>query len=387
MAETPLSRQAIAIDYTAAYEQGAGIGRLVRDLVAHLGQEDDQTVYRLFVAGAQQKQLPTLPGDNFSWRSSRISPRWFARLWHKARFYLPIQIFTGQVALFHATDFTLPPTLPKTKTILTVHDLSYVRAPETAHPAQKAYLDKAVPWSVKRANHVIADSHATKDDLIALYHTPAEKISVLHSGINSLYRPITDKAKQLAVRQKYNIPAEVPYLFSIGTVQPRKNYGRAAQALHALGERYQDIHMVIAGGKGWLEADIYQQVEKLDMADRVHFIGYVDDNDVPTLYSAALCTVYVSLYEGFGFPILESMACDTPVLTSTVSSIPEVAGDAALMVNPYNIDEIAAALKHILDNPAQQQKMIEAGREQVKQFTWKKAAKALLAIYHRVLNE
>ena len=338
------------------------------------------------MSGAKKGTLPDLPGANFAWQSTPITPRWFARLWHKARFYIPVQLFTGNIALYHATDFTLPPTLPNTKTILTVHDLSYVRAPETAHPAQKAYLDKAVPWSVKRATHIIADSFATKADLIELYHTPEDKITVLHSGIRDAYKPIEDPAQRLVIRRKYNIPENVPYLFSIGTIQPRKNYGRAAQALHQLGEDYRNVHMVIAGGKGWLEDDIYKQVKALNMADRIHFIGYVDDEDVPTLYSDAICTVYASLYEGFGFPVLESMACATPVLTSNVSSIPEVAGDAAVMIDPYNINDIAVGLKSILDNETQRNVMIEKGRDQVLQFTWEKSAKALLTIYQRVLN-
>src|SRR5690606_7474144 len=169
----------IGIDYTAAYEQGAGIGRYVRELIRGLAAGDPETPYRLFVAGASRDRLPAQPGANFSWRPTRITPLWFARLWHRLRLPLPVETFTGRVRLFHAADFTLPPTLPGTPTLLTVHDLSFVRAPETATPVLKAYLDRVVPRSVARATHVLADSQATKDDLIALYGTPPDKVTVL----------------------------------------------------------------------------------------------------------------------------------------------------------------------------------------------------------------
>src|SRR5258708_1665524 len=171
-------------------------------------QKDTQTSYRLLVAGANAKPLPPLPGANFSWATSRIPPIWFARLWHRAR--LPLKTLTierwiGPVDLYHATDFVLPPTRRKTRTVLTVHDLSFVRAPEAASPALKRYLDAVVPRSVHRADHVLADSQATKDDLIALYGANPQKIEVLLSGVNPRFRPIRAPATLAAVRARYNL--------------------------------------------------------------------------------------------------------------------------------------------------------------------------------------
>lgn len=385
--QLPLTDHAVGIDYTAAYEQGAGIGRLVRDLISALANTDSKTNYKLFVAGATHSKLPSLLGDNFCWKPTRVSPLWFARLWYRAHLYLPIQAFLGPVKLYHATDFTLPPVLRGTKTILTVHDLSYVRTPETTHPILKAYLDKVVPWSVQRATHVIADSQATKDDLVEIYKTPPEKVSVLLSGVRSDYQPVTDKAILNAVRERYQIPMDVPYIFSIGTVQPRKNYERLMQALAALGEPFKNVHLVIAGGKGWLDSPIFETVTRLGLESRVHFTGFVDEADVPALYSGATCTAYISLYEGFGFPVLESMACGTSVLTSNVSSLPEVAGNAAPMVDPYNIEAIASGLKNLLENETQRENLVQAGFEQVKNFTWERSAQNLLKIYQNVLND
>lgn len=374
---------AIGIDATAAYEQGAGIGRYVRELVQALALEDTRTPYRLFVAGVTRQSLPKPPGPNFVWRPTRITPLWFARVWHRLQVPLPVEVFTGRVRLFHATDFTLPPTLPGTPTLLTVHDLSFVRAPETTTPVLKAYLDRVVPRSVRRATHVVADSQATKDDLIALYGTPPDKITVLLSGVSAHFRRVTDADARRAVLARYGVPAQ-PYIFTVGTVQPRKNYARLMQALAALGAEGAGLHLVIAGGRGWLDSPIYAAVKSLDLGERVHFAGFVDDADLPALYSGALCLAYPSLYEGFGFPVLEAFACETPVITSKLSSMPEVAGDAALLVDPYDVDALAAALRRLLRDQALRTALVARGSRQVAQFTWARTARQLHDLYQQL---
>lgn len=376
---------AIGVDYTAAHEQGAGIGRYVRELVRALAALDDATPYRLFVAGAQRRALPPPPGANFTWRPTRITPLWFARLWHRLRLPLPVEAFTGRVRLFHATDFTLPPTLSGTRTLLTVHDLSFVRAPETTTPVLKAYLDAVVPRSVRRATHVLADSQATKDDLVELYKTPPDKITVLLGGVNPEFRPITDAHARQVVRARYSLPPN-PYIFSVGTVQPRKNYARLVQALAALGPQHADVHLVIAGGRGWLDAPIYQTVRDLGMGERVHFTGFARDEDLPVLYSDAVCLAYPSLYEGIGLPVLEAMACATPVVTSTISSLPEVAGDAALLIDPYDVEALAGALRRLLDDSALRETLVARGVRQAAFFTWERAASQLLAVYRQMVQ-
>ena len=249
----------VALDYTAAYEQGGGIGRYVREMVAALARQPADFEYRLFVSGvSSNKPLPPRPADHFTWKPTRLSPLNLARLWQRAQIPMPVEFFTGKVDLYHATDFVLPPV--RARSLLTVHDLSFVRVPEAAPPLLKRYLDVVVPRSVKRADHVLADSQATKDDLIALYGTAAEKITVLLSGVDARFQPTSNPA----VREKYKIPAR-PYIFSVGTVQPRKNYARLIHAVAALRARGVDVGLVIAGGKGWLDDPIYGAIEEAGM--------------------------------------------------------------------------------------------------------------------------
>jgi glycosyltransferase involved in cell wall biosynthesis len=370
----------IGIDYTPAIEQGGGIGRYVRELVAALASQDALTPYQLFVAGVRRSRLPPVPGANFQWRSARLSPRTFARFWHRLRLLPPIESWTGPLSLFHATDFVLPPTRLATRTILTVHDLSFVRAPETASPRLKRHLDRVVPRSVARADHILADSQATKDDLISLYRTPAEKITVLYSGVEARFAPVRDERALRAVRARYGIGA-APYVLSVGTVQPRKNYVRLIEAMCTL----PDHHLVIAGGRGWLEGPIHAAARHPGVCGRVHFIGFAADADLPALYSAADVFAYPSLYEGFGLPILEAMACGVPVVAANTSSLPEVAGDAALLVDPTSTDELAGALCRVLTDRALRAELCRRGFAQARRFSWDAAADQLQAIYRQML--
>ena len=373
----------IAIDYTPAYEQGGGIGRYVRELIAALAREDHQTAYNLFIAGAAKHTLPSALGANFVWKPTRLSPRALARIWHRLKIPLPVETFTGNIDLYHATDFVLPPTHPKTRTILQVHDLSFVRVPETASPRLKAYLDRVVPASAQRADHIIADSQATKDDLQSLYGIPANKMTVLHGGVDARFTPANREAIQ-AVREKYQLD-QWTFILSVGTVQPRKNYERLIQALARLRQNGYDIHLVIAGGKGWLDDPIYRMIDTTGMHSYVHFIGFVDDNDMPAHYSAADCFAFPSLYEGFGLPVLEAMACHTPVLTSTVSSLPEAAGNAAVLVDPYDLDAIIDGLEQIISDTTLRNLLIEQGAQQASQFTWRVSARKLYEIYFEIV--
>lgn len=376
-------RGPIAIDYTAALEQGGGIGRYVRELVTALSRIDSETPYRLFAAGRRDTVTPVTSGPNFTLHTSQISPEWFARLWHRARLPLPIENWVGPVRLLYAPDFTLPPTRRGTKTLLTVHDLSFVRAPETATPGLRAYLSRVVPRSVARADHILADSESTRRDLLDLYHVEAERTSVLYSGVEGHFRPVRDERTLADLRSRYALDGS--FLLAVGTVQPRKNYIRLVEAFRQLDRA--NLTLVIAGGRGWLDDPLYERIAALGLENRVRMLGFVPDKDLPALYSAARVFAFPSLYEGFGLPILEAMACGTPVVTSRASSMPEVAGDAALLVDPLDTDALAEALASALDDELLRSSLIEKGLERATVFTWEAAAHKLVDRFQRLLAQ
>lgn len=376
----------IGVDITAAVTQGGGIGRYTRELIYALVRADKENEYCLFSA----KQPAVLPvpdpiptGENIDYHQAPLGERWLYRLWYRLRLPLPVQLVTGQIDLFHSPDFVLPPVRGDVPTILTVHDLSFIHYPNTFTPALVNYLNGVVPWSVERATHILADSQATKEDLTNIWNVPAEKVTVLYSGVSGRFRPVTDKKQLAAVRKKYDI-GDKPYLVSVSTLQPRKNFQMLIQAFKPVAKQ-QPHNLIIAGGKGWLYEEMLAEVEKQRLEGRVKFIGFVADSDLPSLYSEASLMVFPSLYEGFGLPLLEAMACGVPVLTSNASCLPEVAGEAAVLLSPTDQAAWSQTMNELLSNSGQRAKLVAAGFLQARKFTWKKAAGQLLEIYQELV--
>jgi len=377
----------IGIDVTAALTQGGGIGRYTRELIHALVAVDDANRYRFFSA----KPPATLPvptplpqADHVIYRPAPLDERWLYRLWYRLRLPLPVQWVTGQLDLFHSPDFVLPPVNGRIPTLLTVHDLSFIHYPHVFPERLVTYLNQVVPWSIGRATHILADSVATRDDLLNIWRVPPEKVSVLYSGVHERFQPVTDREKITAVRQKYHL-ADWPYLLSVGTLQPRKNYQMLIRAFAPLANKIPH-HLVISGGKGWLYDEMLAEAAQHGLSERVHFVGFVDDADLPTLYSEAALFVFPSLYEGFGLPLLEAMGCGTAVLTSNSSSLPEVAGEAAQQLPPDAQEAWTKAILALLTTPKRLETLVQLAQEQVKKFSWQASARQLLKIYAHLLS-
>lgn len=378
----------IGFDATAAVTQGGGIGRYTRELLHALVNEENGYVYRIFAARATQtlpiaEPIPT--ADNVYFRQLPLSPHWLYRIWYRLRLPLPVQLFTGAVDLFHSPDFVLPPVLGNTPTILTVHDLSFAFYPETFTTALVNYLERVVPWSVRRATHVLADSESTRRDLIRLYGTPGQKITVLYSGVHERFSLTPDERALGEVRKKYEV-GDAPFVFTVGTLQPRKNTQLLIRAFRAVAAQ-TDHNLIIAGGRGWLYEKMLAEVDRQGLQGRVRFVGFVDDDDLPALYSAASLFVFPSLYEGFGLPLLEAMASGTAVISSNASSLPEVAGDAAVQISPQDEEAWTEAMLRLIRNHRLREQLVTAGRRQAQRFRWSRAAQQLLDVYERVLGE
>jgi len=392
----------IGIDYTAAIRQRAGIGRYARELVtALLSLGSDAHQYAMFAAtGGLDRALWQQETDRLreicnlqsATRSSQLaicslplSDDWVARLWHRLRLPIPVETITGALDVFYSPDFLLLPTRRATRTALTVHDFSFLHYPEYFVPKLVQYLNQTVPRSVDRADLVLADSQATRADLIAHLGTSPDKVQVLYGGVDARFRPEQEPGERERLESRYGI-GERPYIFSVGTIQPRKNYIRLIRAFAKLdrshSHRFADLELLIAGGQGWLYQDIFAEADK--HGDRVRILGFVDDVDLPALYRNATLFAFPSLYEGFGFPVLEAMACGVPVISSNASSLPEVAGDAALLVDPLDVDSLIDAMARALDDEDFYQEMILRGIAQAAQFTWERAARQLLTAFNDI---
>jgi glycosyltransferase involved in cell wall biosynthesis len=395
----------ITIDYTPAMQQSAGIGRLTREVVRALLALETGHQFRLFCLGGLddgrrttddgQIERASVVGGRSSVVSFPLNDRWMYRIWHRARMPIPVEWLAGGCDLFHATDFVLPPVLPRTRTVLTVHDLTFERDPASAPPQLLRFLKRVVPLSARRATHIVADSHATARDLAALYGIPREKMTVIHSGVEPRFfaEETTDDGRRTTVVggrspvvHQYGI-GDGPFVLTVGTMQPRKNHLTLVKAFAQIVNRQSSIvNLVIAGGKGWQYDSVFAEVRALGLADRVKFIGFVDDADLPALYRAAALFVFPSIYEGFGIPPLEAMASGVPVVTSNASSLPEVVGDVGLMVDPLDVEGLAGAMQRALTDEAWRRQAVERGLARARQFTWKRAAEQLLGVYEQVLG-
>ncbi|MDE3087958.1 MAG: glycosyltransferase family 4 protein [Chloroflexota bacterium] len=372
----------IGIDYTAAVRERAGIGRYARELIRALARIDQTNAYVLFVPrDAHDDLLQYDWPPNFSIQRAPLSERTLAALWHRARVPLWVETFTGAVDLFYSPDFLLPPTRAR-RTMVTVHDLSYVRVPECFPAPLLRYLNSAVPRAVERADLILADAASTQRDLADVYRVPLDKIKVLYSGVDPRFRPAVSEDAPARIRALTN---GKPYILTVGTIQPRKNYARLIEAFAKLIANYRlqiaDLQLVIAGGKGWMFDEIFRTIERLGLRDRVMFTDYVPDDDLPALYALAALLAFPSLYEGFGLPIAEAMACGTPVVSSNASSLPEVGGDAALYFDPRDVDAMADALHRVLTDDVLRADLRVRGFAQGKQFSWERAAGELLACF------
>lgn len=372
----------ITIDYTSAVRQKAGIGRYTRNLVAALADADRSNEYTLFCAG--EGPAPARWPANFRVRETRVSSRALAVGWHRLHLPVTVERFCGAADVFHSPDYTLPP-LKTARGVVTIHDLSFLRVPECADPGLRDYLTENVPRAVRRASRILVDSNNTKQDVVELLHVPADKVSVIHAGVEPRFRPTRDLEEFARVRNRYRLP-ELFVLF-VGTIEPRKNLSRLITAYSDFRRQTGLPHqLVISGAKGWLYNQIFEQVTREGLSEDILFPGFVDDEDLPMLYTLADLFVFPSLYEGFGLPPLEAMACGTPVVASDNSSLPEVLGQAALLVPAEDTTAITDAMARVLGDANVRTRLADLGRAQAARFTWSGAAHELIDAYQKAFE-
>ena len=365
-----------------------GVEEYTINLLSNMLCLDKNVKYKLFYNGYQKIKLDYdwLKLPNVELMQFRMPNR---ILDISSRFlnYPKIDKLLKEVDVFFSPHIFLSSVSKKCKTITTFHDLSFEKYPEF-YSAGKNYwhLSMSPKKQARRADKIIAVSQSTKDDLVELYGIEPSKIKVIYSGVNQVSSIKYQVSRKAEVRKKYNLPDI--YILYLGTLEPRKNIIGLIKAFELCKRRrhidvspsFASIKLVIAGSKGWLYKDIFRAANNSSVKNDIIFTGFVEDQDKSVLYSNAELFVYPSFYEGFGFPPLEAMSYGVPVVTSNFSSLPEAVGDAAVMVNPYNLDELAEAMEMVLTNENLKNLLIKKGFERVKKFNWQKCAEETLEV-------
>lgn len=370
----------IGIDIRVLSGIRTGIGRLTKELLIGLAKVDKENQYILFyntMKGQLPSDIPQQP--NFRTVTVRIPNRALNAFWAITSFP-KAETFTGPLDLFHGPSFQMPPTR-RAANVLTIHDLVFLVHPEMAIPASVRHFGPSIGKYASRADIITTISNATAKDIIERLKVPAEKVVTVYPGATPLKCSSMDEIA--ASKVKYGIEGD--YILFVGCIEPRKNLSRLLRAYEISGIS-KDFELVLAGPKGWHTDEIFTTWGALNCRERVRWIDYVGDDYLGPLYAGAAFLAYPSIMEGFGLPILEAMSVDCPVLTSNISAMPEIAGDAALTVNPLDIEDIADGLRRLAGDNKLREQLIGRGRERIKCFSWEKMARETLDVYRTAID-
>jgi glycosyltransferase involved in cell wall biosynthesis len=354
--------------------RSAGVHQYVYHLLRHLAQADDRLRYTALVGGGVLPPDVALTSLQSRWPTGRAPVR---VLWEQ--FIQPWALRRIGADLVHGPVF-VGPLLAPCPVVVTIHDLSFIRFPDLFRPANRLYLTVLTRLSARRARRLIAVSTHAAAESTRLLGVPSDRIDVVYHGVDPVFRPLP--AAEIAdFRQRRGLPKR--FVLFVGTLEPRKNLVRLVEAFARV--RDGQVRLVLAGGRGWLTDELFATVEVLGLGEEVVFPGYVVNDELPLWYNAATVLAYPSVYEGFGLPVLEAQACGTPVLTSNTSSLPEAAGDAALMVDAYDVDALAAGLNRLLTDEPLWHQLRERGLAHAEQFSWPRTAQETVCVYRRAL--
>ncbi|MEO0099843.1 MAG: glycosyltransferase family 1 protein [candidate division WOR-3 bacterium] len=374
----------VAIDLLPAKSQHHGVGVYVTNILKYLIPKAKSYTFLLY---KRKKGIP-IPnhGSHRNWKWKEINfPTPLRIIWEHSS--LPFLLAKEKVNLLWSPCNILP--LVKTcRYLVTIHDLAPFLLPLSLPFTRRIYYQQAFFNSIRKADKIIVVSQSLKFDLMKLFSIPEGKIAVIHNGFDENFRPITDKLTLSLIREKYHLPSD--FILTLGVLEPKKNTERLLWAYAELKKSLPNLPKLVIGGSrkyGWLNTRLLPMVKNLKLAGEVIFPDTIFHEDLPAVYSLAKVFILPSLYEGFGLPVLEAMACGTPVVTSNISSLPEVAGDAAILVNPYDVSDIARGIKEALLNEKKRQEMIEKGLKNVQRFSWRKAAEEVLEVLEEVLKK
>lgn len=371
----------IGFDAKRAFQNSTGLGNYSRILVCGLAQEHQDIRAFLYSPQMNGEYAKYFTGyANISTRMPTSIDRFFPDIWR--RFGVTVHLKGDKVKIFHGLSHELPHGIPRSiKRVVTMHDLIVWRYPQFYSPFDRMVHRMKQRHSCRIADAVVAISEQTKQDLMHYLNVPESKIKVIYQTCDPIFwNPVSDSDREY-VRSTYHLPER--YIISVGTIEDRKNQANTVRALAQLPD---DVHLVIVGKPhGGYISHLNSVIHSMHLADRVHILRDADFDDFPALYACAQVSAYMSLFEGFGIPILESMCCDTPVVTSNVSSMPEAGGDAALYADPLNPAEIADRLRSVLESPELRQQLVEKSRVQRQRFSQHQVVSELYKLYNTLV--
>jgi len=368
-------------DVSAAVHARAGLGRYAESLARALLAEHGESFTLFYNTDSTIQPLSGL--DDVPVRTVNAGyKRWRMQVWLGQLLGVRFDRLLPDAELYHATEHLLMP-LHGIPAVLTVHDLIYRFFPRYHKPRNYIYLNLAMPLFCRRADAIIAVSECTKNDLAKHYHVDPAKITVVYEAAAPRFTPQAEETVA-AVRARYRLPER--YLLTVCVIEPRKNHAGFLRAFERLYQEDPDLYWVIGGSQGWLYERFFAQLERSPARDHVILAGYIEDQDLPAVYGGALAFVFPSLYEGFGLPPLEAMACGAPVVSSNASSLPQVCGDAARYFCPHDEEQMLDALRAVLADPGLRLDMRRKGLAQAQKFSWQRAAEETWALYQKLMR-
>lgn len=370
----------IAIDAHSVGNKLGGNESYATNLIEALAEIDNVNQYTIFVTTREAR-------DRFSNRWPNFQVR--ATLPHTPFVRIPLtlsaELRRNRVDVLHV-QFTAPPFSP-CPVVVSIHDLSFEHLPETFKRRSRLQMRLTVRHSARNAAQVIALSEHARTDLINTYNLRPEKVNVVPLAASDRFAPVRDDNELQRVRQIYGIDRN--YVLSVGSIQPRKNLRRLIEAYSVLRREQPECklpQLVLVGKNAWLYDETLQSLKDRDIGASIILTGYVPESDLPALYSGALCFIYPSYFEGFGLPPLEAMKCGAPVIVGNRTSLPEVVGDAALMIDPFDVNAIAAAIQKVITDSDFRSELRVKGLQRAKQFDWKETARRTLAVYEKAFS-
>lgn len=356
----------------------SGVGRYVQNIIEKIDSISKETGIKLtvFLNQSDEKYLSKLPNSTLLY--TPVNTKIYSI---KEQLFLRHCLKKSKPDLVHFPNFNVA-LFSRMPFVVTIHDLIYLKFPGACpNILAKTYARFMINYACRKAKLVITDSLFSKQDILETMDIPGSKIRVIYPAVSPKYQPITDPHRRLA---KYKIPKK--YILYVGNHEKRKNIP-ALMAAFARSKSSRQYHLVITGKKDSRRKEIYQTINQYHLESRIFFTDYLSEEDLPALYSGAGLLAFPSVYEGFGLPILEAMACGTPVICSNATSIPEVAGNAALVVDPANLEEFAVAIDRVLTDDELRHNLQEKGLIRAKQFDWSKTVMELIKVYQEALNE